>query len=167
VHQSQAQAVTVGLRRSTAADLPWITALERHPHNLDFIGQWSDAEHLEAIEGRRGRSHWIIEREGKPAGYLIAYDARGQGAGLYVKRILVSLKNHGTGRAALALFLERHLDRAAGEFAWLNVRLGNDRAEHVYRSLGFERWTPTEEERPRFDAAAEAPSVGAFRMRLG
>lgn len=157
----------VALRRATPADLPWITALERHPHNLDFIGQWTDEEHLEAIEGRRGRSHWIIERDGLPDGYLIVYDARSQGAGLYVKRLLVARKNRGTGRAALALFLDETLDRTAGDFAWLNVRLGNDRAEHVYRSLGFERWTPAEHERARFDAAAEAPSVGAFRMRLG
>ena len=80
------------LRPSREADLEWITALERHPGNRELIGQWSDDEHADAIAGRQGREHWIIERDGARAGYLIAYDCRAAGAGIYVKRILVAEK---------------------------------------------------------------------------
>src|SRR5688500_20327459 len=94
--------IEVTLRRSRPEDLAWVTALERRADHVDVIGQWSDAEHLEAIGGGRSREHWIVEREGRPAGYLIAYDCRGQGAGVYVKRILGEAKGLGTGQGALA-----------------------------------------------------------------
>src|SRR5688572_13286288 len=84
--------IEVTLRASRAEDLAWVTALERRADHLDAIGQWSDAEHLEAIARGNGREHWVIERGGRPAGYLIAYDCRSRGAGLYVKRILVDAK---------------------------------------------------------------------------
>jgi ribosomal protein S18 acetylase RimI-like enzyme len=156
----------VALRPSTASDLGFITALERHPDNRDLIGQWSDAEHLDAIAGRDGREHWIIERDGRPAGYLIAYDCRAHAAGIYVKRILVADKERGTGRAALATFLDAAFARPGVDCAWLNVRAGNFRAQAVYRKLGFTRFDPVGEEAARYDAAGQRPIDQDFRMRL-
>lgn len=66
------------LRPTTPRDLGFVTALE----------------------------HWVIEHAGERAGYLIAYDTRGIDAGVYVKRILVGDKERGTGKAALAAFLD-------------------------------------------------------------
>ena len=156
----------VTLRPSRAGDLAWITALERRPDHLDAIGQWSDAEHLAAIEGRDGREHWIIEREGERAGYLIACDRREAGTGIYVKRILVEAKERGTGRAALAAFLEQAFARPGADGVWLIVRNGNERARHVYASLGFEPFEPPEDVARRFDAVNEAPADKCRRMRL-
>jgi hypothetical protein len=42
--------VTVTLRPSRRSDLDYITALERRDDNREHIGQWSDWEHLGAIE---------------------------------------------------------------------------------------------------------------------
>jgi ribosomal protein S18 acetylase RimI-like enzyme len=156
----------VTLRPSLPGDLGFVTALERHPDNRDFIGQWSDAEHLAAMAGAQGRSHSIIEREDAPAGYLIAYDCRAQGAGIYVKRLLVADKERGTGKAALRAFLERAFERDRAELVWLLVRDWNARAQAVYRGLGFERFDPSPEAAMRFDAAAEAPGAQSFRMIL-
>jgi len=64
--------VTLGPSRKE--DLAFITELERHPENRELIGQWSDEEHLRAIEGRERWSHWIIEESGRPAGYIIPRD---------------------------------------------------------------------------------------------
>lgn len=153
----------VRLRPTTPADLAWVTALERHPDNAPLIGQWDDATHLEAIRRERGRSHWIIERDGRAAGYLIAYDCVAEGAGVYVKRILVADKERGTGRAALAAYLATLDPRVP--FVWLNVRQGNARAQRVYASLGFVRYEPVGEELARLDTAAEATSSGAFKMK--
>lgn len=153
----------IRLRPTREDDLAWVTTLERHPDNVDLIGQWDDATHLEAIRGGRRRSHWIIERDGAPAGYLIAYDCVADGAGVYVKRILVADKEKGTGRAALAAYLAS-LD-ARVPFVWLNVRNDNARAQKVYASLGFARYEARGEELARFDAAAEVTGAGAFKMR--
>lgn len=155
----------VSLRPTLPDDLPYVAALERHPANRELIGQWADGEHLAAIRREDRREHWIIERDGARAGYLIAYDCRPAGAGIYVKRILVAEKNAGTGRAALAAFMEDAFARPGVDCVWLIVRDANERARKVYESLGFARFDPGEEERARFDAVAEAPEDRCFRMR--
>jgi RimJ/RimL family protein N-acetyltransferase len=156
----------VTLRPTRESDLAWVTALERRPDHVDIIGQWSDAEHVAAIHGQEGREHWIIERDGAPAGYLIAYDCRAAAAGIYVKRILVAEKERGTGKAALASFLDDAFDRDGVDSVWLIVRNGNDRARAVYESLGFEPFAPEGDEARRYDSVAEAPMDKCFRMRL-
>lgn len=156
----------VTLRPSRPTDLPFITGLERDPENRTFIGQWSDGEHLAAIAHEKGREHWIIEHDGVPAGYLIAYDCRSRGAGFHVKRLLVEEKNRGIGREALGQFGARALALDGVTCVWLNVRDWNTRAQKVYEKLGYARFDPLPEEAALYDAAAEAPGEDAFRMRL-
>ena len=143
-----------------------MTTLERRPDHLQAIGQWTDAQHLEAIRREGGREHWIIERDASPAGYLIAYDRRAQGAGIYVKRILVDAKERGTGKAALRIYLELAFARPGTQVVWLIVRNDNSRARAVYESLGFERFEPGGEAAAFYDAVAEAPPEKCFRMRF-
>ncbi len=158
--------MAIGLRRATRGDLDFITALERRADNLEHIGQWSDWEHLAAMEGRNGREHWVIERDGERAGYLIAYDCRPADAGFYVKRILVDRKDGGTGSEALRRFVERALSLDHVSCVWLMVREANARGRHVYEKLGFQRFDPAPEEARRYDAFEAAPGEGVFRMRL-
>ena len=158
--------MAVAIRPTLESDLGWVTALERRPDHVDIIGQWSDAEHLAAIRRQHHREHWSIEREGAPAGYLIAYDCGEARAGLYVKRILVGEKERGTGKAALSAFLDDAFSRSGVDSVWLIVHHGNDRARAVYESLGFEPMEPDAEEAGRYDAVAEAPQDKCFRMRL-
>ena len=156
----------VRLRPTTPGDLAFVTSLERHPDNRDLIGQWSDAEHLDAMAGHHGREHWTIEREGARAGYLIAFDGRAHGAGYYVKRILVADKERGTGKAALAAFLDDALARPGADFAWLMVREANLRAQAVYRGLGFARYEPAAEQARLWDERIDPRGEGVFRMRI-
>jgi diamine N-acetyltransferase len=158
--------VAVTLRPTARADLDFVTALERRDDNRDFIGQWSDWEHLAAIEGRNGRRHWVIERDGERAGYLIAYDCRAGGAGFYVKRILVDSKDRGTGTAALQGFIARAFARPDAGCVWLMVREANARGRHIYEKLGFRRFDPAPDEARRYDEFESAPGEGVFRMRL-
>jgi ribosomal protein S18 acetylase RimI-like enzyme len=153
------------VRPTLPEDLAFVTTLERHADNREHIGQWSDAEHLDAIARRGGREHWIIERGGRPAGYLIAFDGRPQGRGIYVKRILVGEKDRGTGKAALAAFLEEAFARPDVPFIWLQVREANARAQAVYTGLGFRRIDPPPGELAGWDAV-DAGGAGVFRMRL-
>ena len=154
------------LRRTRPADLPFVTALERHADNRDLIGQWTDPEHRSAIGGTTAREHWIIERDGVPAGYLIAYDGRPRSRSLYVKRILVAEKEQGTGGAALRRYLDEAFARDGIDHVWLLVRAANTRAQSVYRKLGFERYDPAPAEAAELDAYAEAPGEESFRMRV-
>lgn len=156
----------VTLRRTRPADLPFVTGLERHADNRELIGQWSDEEHREAIGGTTAREHWIIERDAEPAGYLIAYDGRPRARSLYVKRILLAEKEHGTGSAALTRYLDEAFARDGIDFVWLLVRGRNARAQALYRRLGFERYEPPGAEAADLAAYAEAPGAESFRMRL-
>jgi RimJ/RimL family protein N-acetyltransferase len=158
--------MTVRLRPSTRADLDYVTTLERRDDNLEHIGQWSDWEHLAAIEGRNGRSHWIIERDGERAGYLIAYDCRSQDCGFYVKRILVDRKDGGTGSAALRAFVDWAFSQKGVSCVWLMVREANARGRHIYGKLGLQRFDPPREDAQRYDTFEEAPGEGIFRMRV-
>ena len=154
------------LRPTRPDDLAYVTGLERRPDNREHIGQWGDAEHLEAIARRRGREHWIIERGGGPAGYLIAFDGAAAGAGIYVKRVLVDVKDTGTGTAALAAFLDDACARPGVGFVWLMVREANTRGQAVYRKLGFRRYDPPDAEAARWDASVDPAGAGVFRMRV-
>ena len=158
--------MTVALRPSSPGDLALVTALERDAENRKIIGQWSDEEHLAAMRGEGGRWHSIIERDGERAGYLIAYDCRAAGAGVHIKRVLVDAKERGTGKAAVGRFLEETFARLAPGFIWLNVYNHNERAQAVYRALGFRFYDPPPEEAERLDTAAEAPAANARRMRI-
>jgi len=156
----------ITLRRTRPADLEFVTALERHPDNRGFVGQWSDAEHREAIGATTAREHWVIERDGQKAGYLIAYDGRPRSRSIYVKRILVADKELGTGKAALTRYLDEAFARDGIEFVWLLVREWNTRAQAVYRRLAFQRYDPAPAEAAELAAYAEAPGAESFRMRL-
>ena len=158
--------MSVRLRPSTPADLAFVTTLERDPENRPIIGQWSDEEHLAAMRGEGGRWHSIIERDGAPAGYMIAYDCRAATGSVYLKRVLVARKERGTGKAAVGLFVAETFRRLAPDFIWLNVYDSNARAQAVYRALGFRDFEPGEEEACRLTAAAEAPAPEAHRMRI-
>lgn len=156
----------VRLRPATPADLDFITRLERRPDHCHVIGQWSDAQHLLAIAGFYRRGHTVIERGGERAGYLIDIDCREQVHAVYVKRLLVADKDRGTGSAALAAYIARAFEREGVERIWLNVRAANERAIAVYTRLGFTRFDPPQAQACGYDAAAEAPGDGSFRMVL-
>jgi diamine N-acetyltransferase len=158
--------VIVTLRPTTASDLEFVTTLERDAANRDYIGQWSDDEHLAAIRGERNRRHRIIEVDGVPGGYMISYDGRPASPSIYLKRFVVREKERGVGRAAMRAFLADIHSHAEITFTWLLVREWNARAQAVYGHMGYERYEPSGEEADALAAYAEGPSPQSFRMRL-
>lgn len=158
--------MSVRLRPTTVADLAFVTGLERDADNREYIGQWTDEEHLAAIQGDRARTHRIIEVDGIANGYVISYDGAGHSPSTYVKRILVADKERGIGQAAMTLVLADAFSRPSNRFVWLLVREWNARAQAVYRKLGFVRYEPPEGEAAALAAYAEAPGPQSFRMRV-
>jgi len=107
-----------------------------------------------------------VDESGSAAGFIISRDCRSQGAGVYVKRILVGEKNRGLGQAALGAFLALARREYGPCLVWLIVRNENARAQAVYRKHGFAPFHPLAEEAARYDAVAEAPADRCFRMVL-
>ena len=156
----------VRLRRTTEDDLAFILALEHRPDNRDFIGQWIREEHLASM-ARPDREHWTIVGDyGVPLGYLIGYDSRAEGFGIYIKRIAIAERSRGVGRAALTAFLEhvwRDFDAAVVTLA---VRGHNARAIHVYEIVGFEVWKMTPAELSAMTAKVDPIPADCLVMRV-
>jgi diamine N-acetyltransferase len=150
-----APAPPVGLRATAAADLDFVLALERHPEQASFIGQWSRAEHAEAI-ARADREHWIVADAGSGAalGYLIAYDLTAWGCGAYLKRIVVGEKGAGLGRAALRRFAAHTFEELRAPYLWLAVYPHNVRGQRCYRAVGFRPFALDPEQAARHRRAA-------------
>lgn len=160
--------VNLRLRPTREADLPFVREHEQHPENAPFISQWTVAQHADAIR-RSDREHWIIESDGRPVGYLIAYDLKAQNSGVYVKRIVVAQKDAGLGRTALAQFLEHAYRDLGTDYVWLAVRPGNKRAQRAYAALGFEYTKRSERARECIAAGRdpENPNLLMIRYRDG
>lgn len=155
----------VVLRRAAPADLDFVLALERHPENAPFIGQWPRERHLAEL-ARADREYWIVERPGAPAplGFAIVYDLRAQGYGVYVKRIALAEKSSGAGRAAIARLCERAARELGAERLWLSVFADNARAIRAYRAAGLEVAAQDEAARAAHDAAVGGISPQSLVM---
>ena len=70
-------------------------------------------------------------------GYLIAYDLRRHGLGIYIKRMAVATPSAGTGRLALGLFLTHAFEESRADSVWLDVYRTNERAQRAYAAVGF------------------------------
>lgn len=158
-------AAGIGLRRTSIADLDFVLALEHHPDQASFIGQWTRDEHVATLE-RADREHLIIEADGVPLGYLIGYDVRAAGYGLYIKRIAIAEKSRGIGRAALRAYFEHVRRRYGAEDVWLAVRDHNTRALRAYAAVGFARVDMSPAEFDRFLAAVDRPLDWCLIMRV-
>ena len=155
----------IQLLSTTPADLDFVLALEHHPDNRDFIGQWTRAEHLASM-ARTNRQHLVIAADdGDRLGYLIAYDVIAAGYGIYVKRIAVTDRARGIGRAALAEFAPRAWERGA-PLVSLAVRPHNERAQRCYRAVGFRDWWLDAAAWTAFLAGVDPFASGCLIMRL-
>jgi RimJ/RimL family protein N-acetyltransferase len=143
--------LAIRLRRSTPADLDFVLAVEHHPDQKPFIGQWTREQHLETM-ARSDREHWIIEgaEDALPRGYLIAYDVREVGYGMYIKRIAITEKSKGIGREALREFLAHAFDDCHAASVCLAVRRHNARAMRAYEVVGFVEWPVSPDELQAF-----------------
>jgi ribosomal protein S18 acetylase RimI-like enzyme len=149
------------LRPTAEADLDLVLALESDPANAPFIGRWTREEHAAAIAAS-DREHWIIARasDGSRLGFLLAFDLRKAGLGVYVKRIAISEKARGLGREALGRFARHAFADLDASHLWLTVFPENERAQRSYRALGFAVHDVEPERRARLAAA-----VGGFSAR--
>ena len=119
--------------------------------------------------GRADREHWIIERtsDGARLGYLIAYDARATGYGIYVKRIALAEKGAGVGRASLQQFIRHAKDTHDTDVVSLAVRGHNERAQRCYRAVGFEVVDLDQAERAKFLAGVDSVPDECLIMIFG
>lgn len=133
-----AESPLLHIRRTHEGDLPYVMAAERDPENAPFIGQWEVAEHQATLADPDVR-HLIFEAraDGRRLGFAIVRGLAKPNGSIELKRIAVTDKGQGFGRAAIRLIKRLTFESWHGHVLWLDVREYNDRAKHLYESEGF------------------------------
>lgn len=127
----------IRLRPTREADLDFALAAERHPDNSPFVGQWTREQHLSASRDAHA-AHLIVEDLGRnQAGFVIILGLQSQDRTLLIKRLVITDKGRGYGRATLAEVARLAFEEWEAHRLWLDVVDNNDRARHLYREAGF------------------------------
>jgi diamine N-acetyltransferase len=125
------------IRNTNSKDLLYVTHLESKAENKEFIIPWDIEKHRQALFDK-DKLHLIIEdTNNKPVGYMILAGINGPNDSIELIRITISDKGKGFGKEALRLIQHWAFTKHFANRLWLDVKIHNTRALHVYQSLGF------------------------------
>lgn len=135
------------VRKATEKDIFFIRSLELDPANTMVHG-WDEDTHRANIADPH--YHYLIAEdvEHTALGFAILCDDKP--GWIEWRRIVVARRGDGIGTDFMQAVIDRFTE-AGTDSIWLDVYETNDRARHVYGSLGFEE--------VRREALAEDPSV--------
>jgi RimJ/RimL family protein N-acetyltransferase len=128
----------VRLRPTTTADLEFVLAAESAAENRAFILQWPRDQHIAAIESPAS-AHRIVEdvSSGEAVGYVILSGLDSIHRSIEFRRVVVTAKGRGYGRAAVRMIKTFAFEELAAHRLWLDVKEFNQRARRLYESEGF------------------------------
>lgn len=130
----------VRLRIAEERDLDFIVASEAEPGNARYIVADSRAYHQDTLDSPAA-VHFIVERNdtGAAIGFLMAAGRNSPDHEQYWRRVIINERGKGYGKEALRLLMDWAFGEAGAHRAWLDCKDYNDRALHVYESLGMKR----------------------------
>ncbi len=119
------------IRRMKQEDLDEVTALEK----ATFTIPWSRESFRQELERNVAARYLVAESEGKIIGYAGAWIILDES---HITNIAVaeSYRGQGVGRKLTQALLQL-LSNLGASYATLEVRVSNERAQNLYRSLGF------------------------------
>jgi RimJ/RimL family protein N-acetyltransferase len=125
------------LRDASLADVPAIVRLENDPSCNLWVSQWPPERHEAAIKD--GHHHYLVAESdaGDWIGFVFLRDVRSANRCIEVQRLAVTRPGEGYGRALLKQVTRIAFETYGAHRVWFDVIESNDRARHVYRSLGF------------------------------
>jgi RimJ/RimL family protein N-acetyltransferase len=124
------------LRRAVPEDLPYILRVEKQYSELGFVGP-DDFETHQRRLCDPDCLYWLVESEGRPAGYVILRGLASPNRSIELKRIIIAEPGRGLGKQVMGAILAEVFDTVSAHRLWLDVFEDNLRAQHVYRSVGF------------------------------
>jgi diamine N-acetyltransferase len=128
----------IRLRPTLASDITYVLSLEQDAENLPFITPWERTQHEASIRFPDMR-HFIVEggADFAPVGFLILIGCRNPHQSIELKRMVISGKGKGFGRAALRVTKRVAFDDLGAHRFWLDVKARNERAKALYDAEGF------------------------------
>jgi diamine N-acetyltransferase len=130
--------MTIRLRPTTPADIPFVYETEHAEENRRYIIPWSAEQHLQSLSDP-DHCHLIVEeaQSGRSVGYIILAGLQNPHHNLELMRITIGEKGKGYGREALRLIKHRAFEEKGAHRLWLDVKEQNERAKALYVSEGF------------------------------
>ena len=121
----------VRIRRMTAADVDAVAAIER----ATFARPWSRESLMRDMEQNKAARYLVAEKDGQVIGYAGAWIILDES---HITNIAVAEaeRGHGVGRMLTQALLQ-YISNLGAAYATLEVRVSNQRAQNLYRSLGF------------------------------
>jgi diamine N-acetyltransferase len=128
----------IQVRPTQVNDLAFVLRAEHDPANASFVEQWSYDQHLATLSDPNF-AHLIVERhsDAQPIGYLILVGLNNVHQSLEFRRIVITDKGHGYGRATIRVVKQLAFEQYHAHRLWLDVRAHNRRAQQLYQSEGF------------------------------
>ena len=124
------------LRLATLADVPAIMFLEGNPVARQFVGQWSEDRHRATLTGSDAR-YYVNENSGAIDAYVILRGLGEDSRSIELKRVVVARPGKGLGRRILSEVIRIAFRELGAHRLFLDVFEDNERARHLYESLGF------------------------------
>lgn len=126
------------IRNTEKNDLDFVLRLESNEENKPFIIPWDKQKHESALTNK-DMAHLIMENRAthQPVGYIILAGLQNPNQSIELIRIVVAEKGKGFGKEALRLMKKRVFEEWGAHRLWLDVKVNNIRARHVYESEGF------------------------------
>lgn len=121
----------VRIRRMTAADVDAVAAIEQ----ATFARPWSRESLMRDMEQNKAARYLVAEKDGQVIGYAGAWIILDES---HITNIAVAEaeRGHGVGRILTQALLQ-YISNLGAAYATLEVRVSNQRAQNLYRSLGF------------------------------
>jgi diamine N-acetyltransferase len=127
------------LRAATKTDIPFIVGTEHSPEFREYIGTWTSEEHAVAMGDTDTRYLIALDNFGNAIGYITLRGIQSEHRNIELKRVVIASPGRGHGKEVLRLLLRTVFDEFGAHRLWLDVFETNLRAQHVYRSLGFQQ----------------------------
>ena len=126
------------LSAATTEDIPFIVETENLPETRNYIRRWTSEEHAAAMRDPDVRYMVALNDARRRIGFAILRGFQSEDRNLELKRVVMQSPGQGQGKQALRLLLKKVFEDFAAHRLWLDVFESNHRAQHVYRSLGFQ-----------------------------
>lgn len=119
------------IRRMTIADLDAVVAIEQ----ATFPTPWSKDSFRQEIERNVAARYLVAEKDGRVIGYGGAWVILDES---HITNIAIAEEERGKGYGrVLTQALMQYIANLGAEYATLEVRKSNIRAQNLYKSLGF------------------------------
>jgi ribosomal protein S18 acetylase RimI-like enzyme len=127
----------IKLRHAESKDIEFIISQEARDEFKSFIIRWSRDEHTRNLNNC-DKHYYIIENPSREAsGYAILSGLKSPNCSIELTRIVIAQPGLGYGKRALRIVIKKAFEKYNAHRFWLDVFEHNQRARHVYQSVGF------------------------------